>query len=115
MSEVKGEGETNYPFLCLEGLWVSGRTVSLIFNFDSKWREWPASRPGQFTCNLRSGYYVHEPYHWHQLFVLLESHNKSINNIEQIQWTLESRTQSVPQGGSTFNLFDFRVKFPHKE
>jgi hypothetical protein len=27
-----------------------------------------------------------------------------------IQWTLESRTQSVPRGGSTFNLFDFRVK-----
>jgi hypothetical protein len=32
-----------------------------------------------------------------------------------IQWTLESRTQSVPRGGSTFNFFDFRVKFPHKK
>jgi hypothetical protein len=32
-----------------------------------------------------------------------------------IQWTLESRTQSVPRGGSTFNLFDFRVKFSHKK
>jgi hypothetical protein len=32
-----------------------------------------------------------------------------------IQWTLESRTQSVPRGGSTFNLFDFLVKWyePH--
>jgi hypothetical protein len=32
-----------------------------------------------------------------------------------VQWTLESRTQSVPRGGSTFNLFDFRVKWhePH--
>jgi hypothetical protein len=28
----------------------------------------------------------------------------------QIQWTLESRTQTVPRGGSTFSLFDFRVK-----
>ena len=32
-----------------------------------------------------------------------------------IEWTLESLTQSVPRGGSTFNLFDFRVKFPHKK
>jgi hypothetical protein len=27
-----------------------------------------------------------------------------------IQWTLESRKQSVPRGGSTFSLFDFQVK-----
>ena len=33
----------------------------------------------------------------------------------QIQWTLESRTQSVPRGSSTFNFFNFRVKFPHKK
>ena len=32
-----------------------------------------------------------------------------------VQWTLESRTQSVPRRGSTFNLFDFRVKFPHNK
>jgi hypothetical protein len=32
-----------------------------------------------------------------------------------IQWTLESQTQSVPRGGSSFNLFDFRDKWhePH--
>jgi hypothetical protein len=29
-----------------------------------------------------------------------------------IQWNLELRTQSVPGDGSTFKLFDFRVKFP---
>jgi hypothetical protein len=33
--------------------------------------------------------------------------------IMHVQWTLESRIQSVPRGGSTFNLFDFRVKW-HK-
>jgi hypothetical protein len=30
-----------------------------------------------------------------------------------LQWNLELRTQSVPGDGSTFKLFDFRVKFPH--
>jgi hypothetical protein len=32
-----------------------------------------------------------------------------------VQWTLESRTQSVPRGGSTLNFFDFPVKWhePH--
>ena len=31
----------------------------------------------------------------------------------QIQWTLESGTQSVPRGGSTSNLFDFQfVRLP---
>jgi hypothetical protein len=34
--------------------------------------------------------------------------------LSNVQWTLESRTQSVPRGGSTFNLFDFRVKW-HKQ
>jgi hypothetical protein len=33
----------------------------------------------------------------------------------QIQWNLELQTQSVPGDGSTFKLFDFRVKFPHKK
>jgi hypothetical protein len=33
----------------------------------------------------------------------------------EIQWNLELRTQSVPGDGSTFKLFDFRVKFPHKK
>jgi hypothetical protein len=32
-----------------------------------------------------------------------------------VQWNLELRTQSVPGDGSTFKLFDFRVKFPHKK
>jgi hypothetical protein len=31
--------------------------------------------------------------------------------IYHIQWTLKSRTQSVPRGGLTFSLFDFRVKW----
>jgi hypothetical protein len=30
---------------------------------------------------------------------------------KQIHWSLESRTQSVPRGGSTFSLFDFPVKW----
>jgi hypothetical protein len=29
--------------------------------------------------------------------------------------TVELRTQAVPGDGSTFKLFDFRVKFPHKK
>jgi hypothetical protein len=33
----------------------------------------------------------------------------------EVQWTLESRTHSVPRGGSTFSLFGFRVKFRHKK
>jgi hypothetical protein len=32
-----------------------------------------------------------------------------------IQLNLELRTQYVPGDGSTFKLFDFRVKFPHKK
>jgi hypothetical protein len=32
-----------------------------------------------------------------------------------IQWNLELRTQSVPGDGSTFKLFDSRVKFSHKK
>jgi hypothetical protein len=32
-----------------------------------------------------------------------------------IQWNVEPRTQSVPGDGSTFKLFDFQVKFPHKK
>jgi hypothetical protein len=35
--------------------------------------------------------------------------------VNHIQWTLEPRTQSVPGDGSTFRLFDFRVKMPHKK
>jgi hypothetical protein len=44
--------------------------------------------------------------HWEKIYFSCQKH---------IQWTLESRTQSVPRGGSTFNLFDFRVKWhePH--
>jgi hypothetical protein len=30
---------------------------------------------------------------------------------KEIQWALESRTQSFPRCGSTFNVFDFRVKW----
>jgi hypothetical protein len=40
-----------------------------------------------------------------------KSHIRSKLLMIYIQWTLESRTQSVPRGGSTFNLFDFRVKW----
>ena len=43
---------------------------------------------------------------------VVQNHNIKTRDV---QWTLEIRTQSVPRGGSTFNLFDFRVKFPHKK
>jgi hypothetical protein len=38
-----------------------------------------------------------------------------VNGRMHLQWNLELRTQSVPGDGSTFKLFDFRVKFPHKK
>jgi hypothetical protein len=35
--------------------------------------------------------------------------------LNEVQWNLELRTQSVPGNGSTFKLLDFQVKFFHKK
>jgi hypothetical protein len=48
-------------------------------------------------------------------FLSLIERLHSTISILTIQWNLELRTQSVPGDGSTFKLFDFRVKFPHKK
>jgi hypothetical protein len=44
---------------------------------------------------------------------LIPSFVSSANYDGIVQWNLGLRTQSVPGGGSTFKLLDFRVKFPH--
>jgi hypothetical protein len=77
------------------------------------------------------------PLHWEELWTVIKKvkadktdfrqnmknifENYSTQNTKEVQlniilqWTLELRTQSVLGDGSTFKLFDFRVKFPHKK